>query len=475
MFDQITRRGLLGAGAAGAAALALPAVATADSETQCAGLVPGVAKAPPGGRIDLHAHHIPPVYRAALLRAGMVTIGGYPTPVWTPERALAFMDSYGIQLQMLSLSDPGVSFLKGDAAKMLARQVNEYTADLIRRYPKRFGGFAVLPLPDVAASLEELAYALDVFKLDGVALLTSYDGTNIAMPQFEALWAEINRRKAFVFMHPAALAAEDKPSTPLPDFFVEFTFETTRFCALALNTGLTTRYRDLRIQLAHAGGAFPFLNYRVGIIQNGAGQQLPVKNGESINGVLPAAQQRGFYYDTALNPAPAAMRSILEISDINHIVFGSDWPFTELLFVVPGDPQPPLSKTFNTDQRHAIERANPLVQLPSVAVRLGLPTSDTTVGAKLVRARVIRTKTGKRQVRFLLDAKETVLVDARLTRAGKTLAETRFSRVDRGRRSLRLTLPSDVRPGTARLVLDVTDAFGNTRTIRKTLRFTTAA
>ena len=99
-----------------------------------------------------------------------------------------------------------------------------------------------------------------------------------------------------------------------------------------------------------------------------------------------------------------------------------------------------------------------------------MPAADSAVAAKLVRARVIRTKTGKRQVRFLLDAGETVLVDARLTRSGKTLAETRFSRVDRGRRSLRFTLPSDVRPGTARLVLMVTDVFGNTRTLRRTLR-----
>src|SRR5207247_6911057 len=122
------------------------------------------------------------------------------------------------------------------------------------------------------------------------------------------LWAEINRRKAFVFMHPAALAADDKPSTPLPDFLVEFTFETTRFCALALNTGLTTRYPELRIQLAHAGGAFPFLVYRIGAIQNGAGNQLPVKGADAVNGALPAAQIKPFYYDTALNPAPAAMR-----------------------------------------------------------------------------------------------------------------------------------------------------------------------
>jgi len=373
-MTTFSRRRLLGAGAAaaagtGLAALGLPKPAGAAGEPQCADLIPAVSKAPPGGRIDLHAHHIPPVYREALLKAGMLTIGGYPTPVWTPGRAIAFMDSFGIQLQVLSLSDPGVSFLSGAPARTLARQVNEYTAGLIREHPTRFGGYAVLPLPDIAASLEELAYALDLLKLDGVALLTSYGGVNSALPQFELLWAEINRRKAFVFMHPATLAANDKPSYGLPDFLVEFTFETTRFCAVALNTALTTRYPDLRIQLAHAGGAFPFLNYRVGVLENGGPDQV-LKNPESVTGVLPVAQQKGFYYDTALNPAPAAMRSILEISDINHIVFGSDWPFTELLLTRSGDPQPELSLTFPAQQRHVLERGNALHQLPTLAARL---------------------------------------------------------------------------------------------------------
>lgn len=446
--------------------MGLPAIAAAETEASCGSLPPRLATAPKGGRIDLHAHHIPPVYRAALLEAGMATIGGYPTPQWSPERHLAMMDSYGIQMAVLSLSDPGVSFLKGDAAKTLARQVNEYTAGLVKDQPTRFGGFAVLPLPDLAASLDELAYALDVLKLDGVALLTSYDGVNIAMPQYAPLWAELNRRKAFVFMHPAALTADDKPNLPLPDFFVEFTFETTRFCALALNTGLTTVNPDVRIQLAHAGGAFPFLDYRVGVIQNGAGNQLPIKGADQLNGVLPAAQINPLYYDTALNPAPAAMRSILEISDVNHIVFGSDWPFTELLFVIPGDPQPPLSRTFNEQQRHAIERANALRQLPGVAARLGAAAETPGAEPRLVRARAVRTRTRRRQLRFLLETSQPVQVEATVTRGGKELTAKRFVPIAKGRRTLRLSLPDDLPRGRVQLALRVTDGFGNTTVLR---------
>lgn len=401
----------------------------------------------------------------------MVTIGGYPTPLWTPERAMGMMDSYGIQMQVLSLSDPGVSFLKGQAAATLARQVNEYTADLVRQHPTRFGGFAVLPLPDVAASLVELDYALGTLGLDGVGLLTSYEGTNIATPSFDPLWAEINRRKAFVFMHPATLSADDKPSSPLPDFLVEFTFETTRTISLMLNTALTTRYRDLRVQFAHAGGAFPYLNYRVGVLTKGGLEQITQdRNPEAVNGALPVTQTKGLYYDTALNPAPAAMKAILENSDISHIVFGSDWPFTELLFVGTGDPQPQLSRTFNQAQRHAIERANALNLLPSVASRLGVARADNAVDAGLSSTRFTRTKKGQRVLQIKLQTGETTAADAQLLRGGRRIVRRQAPQLSSGTRTLRLPVPRRTKGGPARIAVSLRDPSGNTRVLRKKVR-----
>jgi hypothetical protein len=114
-----TRRGFLGAAATTTGALvagaAMPGAAGAD--TSCSDLIPAMARAPKGGRIDLHAHVIPPDYRVVLLASQGPAAGGYPTPVWAPERAIAFMDSYGIQMQVLSVSDPGTTFMSDSDAK----------------------------------------------------------------------------------------------------------------------------------------------------------------------------------------------------------------------------------------------------------------------------------------------------------------------------------------------------------------------
>ena len=95
------------------------------------------------------------------------------------------MERLGIRAQLLSLSSPGVSFLTGQQAQDLARSVNEFAASTIRDNSPRFGAFATLPLPDVDTALEELTYALDSLKLDGVGLLSNYGGLYLGGPEFD--------------------------------------------------------------------------------------------------------------------------------------------------------------------------------------------------------------------------------------------------------------------------------------------------
>ncbi|MGW4093596.1 amidohydrolase family protein [Nocardia sp. NPDC004750] len=323
-------------------------------------------------RIDLHAHFLPPDYRAALLDHGHLTIGGYPTPDWSPEQALAFMDYYGIQAQALSVSDPGVSFLRGKEANDLARYCNTYAAKLLQTHPKRFGAFAVLPMPDVAASVAEAVYALDELHLDGVVLLSAYAGVYLGDPRFEPLLIALNQRSAYVFVHPAAIPAEAKPKLPLPDFLEEFTFDTTRAATFMMATGTTQRYPNIRFQLAHAGGTLPFLSHRVSVAsQTVLGELWP--DDLPRPSVLDTQRQiANFYYDTALSGSAAAMASVLAVGKREHVVFGSDWPFSALTLPQTGthDPAPGLSDIFDADQRMEVERINPLRQLPRLAAAI---------------------------------------------------------------------------------------------------------
>jgi len=113
------------------------------------------------GEIDVHHHILPSFYVAALEGIGITTSFGLPFPKWSPEEAIEVMDKNSIATAITSISTPGVYFKESSFSRDLARRCNEYSAQLMREYPDRFGAFASLPLPDVEGALNEGVSDLD--------------------------------------------------------------------------------------------------------------------------------------------------------------------------------------------------------------------------------------------------------------------------------------------------------------------------
>ncbi|MEN8719553.1 MAG: amidohydrolase family protein [Oceanococcaceae bacterium] len=149
----------------------------------------------------------------------------------------------------------------------------------------------------------------------------------------------------------------------LPTFLFEFTFDTTRAVVNMLYHGIFRRYPRIRWLLAHAGGAIPFLSYRTSLftLTPVAAQNLglPVLNELEVLG-----SYADLYYDTALSPAPAAMKSVREVTDVSHVMFATDWPFSAPVFVVPGNPAPQLADSFNATELQQVNRGNVLREFP---------------------------------------------------------------------------------------------------------------
>jgi len=271
-------------------------------------------------RIDVHHHIFPPEYMKAVGELGIADGGGVAIPSWSVEADVAVMDRHGIATAMASIATPGIYFGDRAAAKALARTCNEYSARLVSDYPSRFGAFAALPLPDVDAALRELDYALDTLRLDGVALLTSIEERYLGDPAFDALFDELNRRKAVLFMHPSVPASSHALKLAMPGALIEFVFDTTRAVANLIYSGTLERCPDISIILPHAGGTVPYLAGRLAL-----GAMVPELNEKAPKGAL--AYLKRLYYETALSTAPTSLSSLRELVDPSHILFGSDYPF----------------------------------------------------------------------------------------------------------------------------------------------------
>ena len=274
-------------------------------------------------------------------------------PVVTAERLRETMGRYAIDAAVISTGPPGPFFGDQGQANELARLANELIAAELHAAPETFAGLAMLPLPDVEAALTELAHALDMLALDGVILLSHAAGTYLGSPEWEPLYAELDRRAAYVFVHPTIPPGGVALSHPA--WLYEFPFETTRAIANLIYSGTLERHPNIRMQFAHMGGTAPFLAHRIASLAD----REPDQAAAAPAGALTYLSR--LYYDTGLANNAIAVRATLDVAPLDHVVFGTDWPYAALPDA--GDPAPGLA-FLGPDERAAIDARNVSALIP---------------------------------------------------------------------------------------------------------------
>ena len=270
--------------------------------------------------IDLHHHVIPDFYWDASNEDGTAA-GGITPPRWSLEGAIAYLDEALIDAAVPSISTPGVHFGDDAAARSLASKVNEYLAEIKRDRPDRFGAFAILPLPDVEGSLEQIAYALDVLELDGVSMLTNAGGSYLGDARFDPVFEELQQRAAVVFVHPTASPDPIAHTLDLPDSLLDYPVDTSRAIAKLHYSNTFARTPDVRYVFSHAGGTIPFVASRFSIVDD--------------MDVIPGAQERGafadalprVYWDTASAFSDPVLHMLRSVTGLGNVVFGTDYPY----------------------------------------------------------------------------------------------------------------------------------------------------
>ncbi|MGU7774820.1 amidohydrolase family protein [Burkholderia sp. MR1-5-21] len=311
-------------------------------------------------RIDVHHHFVPPAYKAAMSRRGMHKVAGAELPEWSVAASLDVMNANAIRTAMLSISAPGVYFGSLDEARTLARECNEYAAQLCERHPGRFGSFAVLPMPFTGHACEEAVHALDVLKADGVVLLGSTEGTFLGAPEFDELMAELDRRRTVAFVHPNLHRSSEELGLGAPGFLIEFLCDTTRAALNLMLTGTLERYPKIRWILAHAGGFLPYVAWRLSLAN-----LLPDYTSKMPAGVL--TYIRRFHFDTALSPAAYPQAALRELVEPSQILFGSDFPFAPAPVTAMQRDTLERSPIWDADARAGIDRGHALRLFPRLA------------------------------------------------------------------------------------------------------------
>ena len=281
--------------------------------------------------VDVHAHYYPKEYLTLLERVirNDSTVWGkavqelYATrlnknPRMTDISAhIDDMDADGVEMHALSLSIPHAYFDDPNDAAEAARIVNDSLAELVAKYPTRFKGLAILPLPHTEAALRELDRAINTLGLHGVALGGNVRGAGLDDERFLPLYGEMNRMNLMVHLHPVIPPGQEE----LADYGM----------AAAVGYLLDTAVGVLRLAQGGVLDENPnvkFIAPHLGTILVAAWDRINNPRPEPMPRMKKALAEhlRAIYYDSVNLHRPTwdcAMQTI----DTSHIVFGSDYPF----------------------------------------------------------------------------------------------------------------------------------------------------
>ncbi len=310
------------------------------------------------GIIDVHSHIITNLGSQAPMDK---------LPPWSIEQSLSLMDASGISASVLSLPD-SASHAKGPEACQLARRINEQLADIVSKNPRRFGAMATLPaLAATEGLLEEMAYALDKLKLDGVATTTSIDDIYLGDSSYDRWFEEMNRRGVTLFVHPVPAKASRSVDLGIDVSILEFMFDTTRMLTNMIFSGAKNRFSKIKIISTHGGGTIPYLMTRIETLEKVFGP------GKGRTHLSPGEIREGlasFYYDLTAATSPAQLFALQQMVPLSHLVMGFDNPF------MPGWTFPPAIQDmerwngFSDTDVSSIAHQNAESLYPALASRL---------------------------------------------------------------------------------------------------------
>lgn len=245
------------------------------------------------------------------------------------DERIAAMNRAGIDMQVLSLTAPGVEQLEATEAVPLAREANDHAAEVVRRHPDRFAAFAALPTAAPEGAADELERVVREHGFVG-ALINGHTRGRYLDDEF--FWPILERAEALqvpIYLHP----------TPPPRPVIEASYlgnyapEVAEvFATSGWGWHIETATHVLRLVLSGAFDRFPGLQMVVGHMGEGLSFMMP-RFEHIMSHVVKLRRPIGEYFTTnlhytfaAFNWTPAFLNLLLQVG-VDRILFATDHPY----------------------------------------------------------------------------------------------------------------------------------------------------
>lgn len=327
--SALARREFLKLGAAGAAAVALPAaVSVQAAETKTAGVDWWDAKPGKGGvgkpmAIDCHAHWSPEPYNQALAGLGQPIANNFPLN-YDLEKRIEWMDQHGVLMHCLTLSGSMPwQWTSAEQGAKLAQIINDTGIEVHKKHPDRFVLGVEIPIRDPKMALNELNRVAGQPGVKAVHLPDSMERHDyIIDANFAPVLARIEELNLPIIFHQMDGVANNYGGdrvSGLPNLAagLDAPVDHTVLATKLMMSGILDKYPKLEIVLPHAGGSFPYLAGRIEHFFSHFPNQ-HVELARPFREYL-----RRFYYDYLIY-YPEAFRFLVTMVGTDRIVVGTD-------------------------------------------------------------------------------------------------------------------------------------------------------
>ena len=265
--------------------------------------------------IDAHSHWLPEeiINNAHFFHKGWGDI----------EAQLKVMQGAGIDKAVLSYPTSDAQIKLGGLGEV-ARIFNNNIAGIIKRYPDKFIGAAVLPVDNTLDMLDELKRARQDLGFKAISLASSYEGIYLDDKAFLPIYTQAEKENIPVFVHSQIIKpiGSERVQDPLLTPVIEYIFDTTICIGKLLMSGALKEFAKVKFIFAYFGGVTPYLSQRY----DATYQMLRGINFVKDLGANPTEYLKNIYVDTSGDRTKANFLSALELVGPKHLLWGSDWP-----------------------------------------------------------------------------------------------------------------------------------------------------
>ncbi|MFA5200018.1 MAG: amidohydrolase family protein [Candidatus Omnitrophota bacterium] len=265
--------------------------------------------------IDAHSHWLPDeiISNSHFFHKGWVDIEGQ----------LKAMEKSGIDAAVITYPTTDAHLKLGSISRV-AHIYNDNVAKILKSYPGKFIGAAVLPVDNSIDMLEELKRAIGELGFKAISLASSYNGIYLDDKMFLPIYKEAGEKGIPIFIHPQIVnpIGFERVKDPLLTPVIEYVFDTTISVGKLLMSDIFRQYPKVKFIFAHFGGAICYLKQRF----DATYQMLRKMNFVKDLQALPSDYFKNIYVDTSGDTTRANFILGLELMGPKHILWGSDWP-----------------------------------------------------------------------------------------------------------------------------------------------------